>query len=655
MYRIKALLLPAILIASTFAGAQDAPAIVREQWSSAPSIHTIAPGFAKEPAVVISDKRRIEYIDVNDDQVEYRTLHKIVHLNDDHGIEAFNKIYLPVVENKAIVDIKARTILPGGKVIELDKNDIKEIKEEDNIYKIFAMEGLTKGCEIEFLYTYNSNLSYFGREVVQGGHHVLKSEVEIVAPGRLIFDTRAYNGSGSVKTDSLNGKNIISVTMNDLPAVDEEKYSMYTANLKRIEYKLSYNKARKATERLFTWNELAKRVYSMSAEFNEKELKKMNNLVENNGWKKIDGDKAKVIAVESYFKKNFAVKDDISSDEANNIEWILKNKVCSERGLTRLFSAAFTVLGVKHEHVLCGSRESFAVDKTFENWLNCNNELIFINSLQKFIAPASTEMRYPWIDPSWAGTEGIFCKPTTIGDFTTAIAYTKQIRLESMEATQSNIEAHVRLNSSLDTLLIDARNLNSGYMSGTYRRIFNYSSDEDQKEIIKSMVKHSLGTEKIVSSKLENKEYEACSENKPFILQTIVQAPGMIENAGNRILVKVGELIGPQAEMYQEKERMLPIEIAFPHILARKITLEIPTGYRVRNLDDLKINKIVKEENEITMGFESSAELNGNLVTINIFEQYGKIRYSMDQYNQFKDIINAAADFNKLVLVLEKI
>jgi hypothetical protein len=652
---MKRLLILAILLSSIFASAQDVPAIVREQWLNTPAIHTIASDYAKEPAVVIFDKRRIEYVDVNDEQVQYRTLHKIVHLNDDHGIEVFNKIYLPVVENKSIVDIKARTILPGGKIIELDKNDIKEIKEDDNIYKIFAMEGLTKGCEIEFLYTYNCNLSYFGREVVQGKHHVLKSEVEIVSPGRLIFDTRAFNGTGIVTTDSINGRNIISLMMTDLPAADEEKYSMYTPNLKRIEYKLSYNKAKKATERLFTWNELAKRIYSMNAEFNDKELKKMNNLVDNNGWKKIDGDRAKVIAIENYFKKNIAVKDDIYSDDAHDLEWILKNKMCSQRGLTRLFSAAFTILGVNHEHVLCGSRESFVVDKSFENWLNCDNELIFINSLQKYIAPASTHTRFPWIDPSWAGTDGIFCKPTTIGNFTTAIAYTKQIKLESIEASQSNIETYIRLNGSLDTLLIDAKNLNSGYFSEVYRQMFNYNSSEDQQEIIKSMVKHNLGTERIISTKIENKEYEACGDNKPFILQTIVQAPSMIENAGNRLLVKVGELIGPQAEMYQEKKRMFPIEITFPHILSRKITMEIPTGYRIRNLDDLKINKIVKEGNDVIMGFESSAELKGNLITINIFEQYRKIRYSMDQYDLFKDIINAAADFNKLVLVLEKI
>jgi hypothetical protein len=655
MLPLKQLMFVLAILFTSIAYGQTIPAIYREQWNATPAIHKVTEEQSKEPAVVISDKRRIEYIDVDGEQVQYRTLHKIVHLNDDRGIEAFNKIYLPVIENKSIVDIKARTILPGGRIIELDKQDIKEIKEDDNLYKIFAMEGLVKGCEIEFLYTYSTNVSFFGRELIQGNHLVLKGEVEIVAPERLVFETRTFNGTCAKKESTADGKNIISVELSDVAAADDEKYSMVTANLKRVEYKLSYNKSRSASERLFTWNELAKNVYRLNSQFTEKELKKMNSVVESNGWKKLPGDKEKVIAVENYFKKTFATREDIYTDEAENIEWILKNKICSHRGMNRLFSSAFQILGVNHEHVLCGSRENFAIDKGFENWINCDNSLIYIPALQNYLAPTSADMRFPWFNATWAGTDGIFCKPTTIGTFNTAIGYVKQIKMETPEANQSNIEARVHFNSSLDTLVVDAKNVHTGYVTGIFRRIFNYNSEDEQKDIIKSMIKQNLGTEKILSSKIENKEFEKMTSNEPFVLQATVQAPGMIERAGNRVLVKVGELIGPQAEMYQEKKRMFPIEIEYPHIMARKITLEIPAGYRIRNIEDLKINNVVKDAGELTMGFESNAELSGNMLTINIVEQYRKVLYTMDQYVPFRGVINAAADFNKVVLVLEKI
>ena len=46
----------------------------------------------------------------------------------------------------------------------------------------------------------------------------------------------------------------------------------------------------------------------------------------------------------------------------------------------------------------------------------------------------------------------------------------------------------------------------------------------------------------------------------------------MVERAGSKILVKVGELIGPQSEMYQEKPRQFPVQLPFPHTLERNIT-----------------------------------------------------------------------------------
>jgi hypothetical protein len=652
---MKSLLLLLAVHASSVLIAQEVPAIVREQWDAKPALHRLSSELEKEPAVIVADKRRIEYIDVKDDQLTYRTIHRIVHVNDDRGIESFNKIYLPVNENGLIVDIRARTILPNGKVIELNKSDIKEIKEDETTYKIFALEGLVKGCEIEYFYTYNSDFSFFGREVVQGAFHIIDADVEIVSPARLVFELKPFNGLGTVVDSVIGEKKFLRVSAHNIEGVDEEKYAMYTANLKRAEYKLSYNKARSSSERLFTWNDLAKRVYSLNNEFTEKELKEMKEVVQKNKWAQLASEKEKIIAVENYLKNNIASRNDINSDQAENIIWILKNKICSERGMVRLFGAAYTVLGINYEHVVAGSRETFVLDRSFENWVNCNNSLIYFPSLQKFIAPATSYVRYPWIDPSWAGSLGVFCKPTTIGNFTSAIAYVKSISFESPASSQINIEAVAELNSSMDALELDFKQLHTGYSSTVYRRIFNYNSEEDQKEIIKDMVKRNLGTEKILQTNIQNKEFEHITENKPFIFATKVQAPALVEKAGNRVLVKVGEIIGPQVEMYQEKKRKMPVEIEYPHLLARKIAIRIPKGYKVKNVDDLKWNNVVKENDEVSMGFESTVEINGDLITVNIMEQYNRINYPVEQYEQFQKIINAAADFNKVVLVLEKI
>ncbi len=654
MLRLKTYLVVVAVFATAIVHAQTVPAIEHEQWSATPGLHKIPAELENESAVIVLDKRRVEFIDVKDDQLVYRTLHRIVHVNDDRGIESFNKIYLPVSEKGLIVDIKARTILPNGKIIELNQNDIKEIKEDDVTYKIFALEGLVKGCEIEFYYTYNSNFSFFGREVLQGAYPLMNAEVSVVSPARLVFEMKPYNGLGATKDTVVGGKRFVTIQANDIDGIDQEKYSMYTANLKRAEYKLAYNKARSSSERLFTWNDLAKRLYSMYNEFSEKELKAVKDVVKKNNWTQLTTTQQKIVAVEKLYKSTIASRDDINSDQAENINWILNNKIGSERGMVRLYSATFTLLNINYEHVITGSRENYVLDRSFENWVNCNNALIYFPETQKFMAPSAYNVRYPWIEPSWGGTLGVFCKPTTIGSFTSAIAYLKQINLEPASNTQMNIEAEAELNASLDTLQVQVKQLLSGYSATAYRRLFNFNSEQDEKEMIRNMVRHNLGTEKILTSTIENREFDHLTDNKPFVFAAKVQAPGMVEKAGNRVLIKIGELIGPQSEMYQEKKRKMPLEIEYPHVLARKIKFHIPAGYRIKNLDDLKWNEVVKEDGEVTMGFETSLETNGNVVTINVVEQYNRIKYPTTQYEEFRKIINAAADFNKVVLVLEK-
>jgi hypothetical protein len=193
-----------------------------------------------EPAYTVLNKMRIEFIDKKDNSVEeYFTLHKIIHLNDDHGIENFNKIYISVTDFSDVSEIRARTILPGGRIIELDKTNIKDLKDEDgSLYKIFAFEGLEKGCDIEYYYTVRRVTSYFGKLKIQDQYPITETQFELIYPKRLVFETKLYNCKSESKIDSLsNDKGRLSIHFDEISGLDEEKYSSYRVNLARIEYK----------------------------------------------------------------------------------------------------------------------------------------------------------------------------------------------------------------------------------------------------------------------------------------------------------------------------------------------------------------------------------------------------------------------------------
>lgn len=653
---IKKIITIAVLLVPIQYAYCQTPAIEMEKWSDKPTLGKLDNKYSKESAVVLSDNRRLEYIDNAKKEVEeYYTIHKIVHINDDKGIESFNKIYLNASDNSEILDIKARTILPTGKVVELDRSNIKDIKEEDgNVYKIFAMEGLEKGCDIEYYYTRKTPVSYFGREILQQDFPILSSDFRIIAPERLKFDVKPYNFITPVTDTVINGKRIAECMAKETPGAEDEKYAAVVANLKRVEYKLSYNESTQKGVRLFTWNELAKRAFSLYTDVTDKETVKIGNMVTVSGWDKLNGEAPKIIAVEAYVKKTFSYDENLQGEDADKLSTVLQNKIGSTIGIMRLYTAIFKNLGVDYQIVLTGDRQKYVIDKSFENWDNCNHPLLYFPAQHKFLAPTRTDFRYPWILPDWGETNGLFCKQTSIGTFSTAIAEVKNIALEDYHKTFDNIESNLNLNSSLDSMNVDVRLSYAGYIANEYRDALNLSNDEQKTKMIKEMAKDFAGSDNLKFSEVTGQDFAKENIDEPLVLHLKTTTDGLIEQAGNKLLIKIGMAIGPQEEMYQEKPRQDPISIGFGHFEERTLNFIIPDGYTITNPNDLKFNQTYSENGELSMGFVSDYEIKGNVLKVHIMEQYRKTDYPLSVFNDFRRIIDASSDFNKVVLVLEK-
>ena len=650
----KQLLTLSVLLASLQLAHSQTGQIEKETWATKPVIHTLDNKYSKESAVILFDNRRVEYIDEPKDVLaEYYTLHKLIHIVDDRGIESFNKIYLGFGENADIVDIKARAILPGGKIIELDKNNIKDQKDDDGgVYKIFAMDGLIKGCEVEYYYTYKKNTSFFGSENVQTQSPVQKTTFQLISPPRLVFDVKTYNGTMALTDTVVAGKKIIQCNYNDTPGAEDEKYAFYYANLKRLEFKLAYNTATQKDTRVFTWNELAKRVYRMYATEPDKDGKRVLDMVNKNGWDKLSDERQKVIAVENYLKKNYAFSEDLKGEDANQLQTVIQNKNGGQTGLMRLYGTIFQNIGVNFQFVLTADRSKTAIDKEFENWNNCDNPLIYFPALGKYIAPTRSDYRFPYINPAWGDLNGVFLKGTSIGNFTTAIADVRNIELEDYTKSYQNIESRMELNKTLDSLSIDAKQIYFGYPAVNYRDAFNFSNEEQKRNITKEMVKMVSGTDQIQFSEVLNQDFESIAA--PLVLHSKTRSSEFIEQAGSKLLLKIGLAIGPQVEMYQEKPRQEPVNMDFGHIEERKIEFVIPKGYSISNANDLNMEQTFKDNGELTMGFVSTYVIKDNVLSVHIREEYRKTFYPITQFDQFRKIINASSDFNKVILVLEK-
>jgi hypothetical protein len=360
------------------------------------------------------------------------------------------------------------------------------------------------------------------------------------------------------------------------------------------------------------------------------------------------------VALENFLKKNYITRDDIESDDADDLGAVIRNKVASEKAFCKLFAAALTQADVPFHIVLTGDRENFMLDRNFENWNNASNMVFYFPSTRKFLAPTSGAYRYPWIPATWTGTNALFCVTTSLGNLKTAIAEIKPVPAEAYEYNYLNLDVKAKFEKDMDALILDMRHSYSGYAMADYKSPFVFYPAEEQKNFLKELIKFGTNSENILNHSFENKEIDQKDPYQPFVIKASVRSAQMVEKAGQKLIVKDGQFIGEQTQMYEEQERTQKVDLDYPHALVRTIEIEIPEGYVVKNADDLIINKQFKEKDVVTMGFVSGYTIDGNQLKITIREDYRLNSYPLNNYEQFKEVINAAADFNKVVLVLDR-
>lgn len=623
-------------------------------WKSNPKLHLVSGELAKESAIIILDNRHIEYKEEGDNTFVYRTIHRIIKVMDDKGIESFNTIELPVGSNK-IERLQARTILANGTVKEVPKDKIKLSKNEEGEESyMFAMEGVEKNAEIELMYREKRNFSSFGGEQLQFGIPTVKAEFTLVIPETARFETKGYNGFPTAQDTLIAGKRYYYATTGNIPALEEEQYSNRDALLMNISYRLSYMDGDNADVRLLTWDDLAKRLYNNYYRITDKEKKVVEKYLASIGVSDKDTDEQKVRKIEDAMKINISMSEDIEDESYLKLDKIIDKKLTTESGFVSLFLACLQVADIPHEYGLTTNRFVSPLDDKFENWNSLDISVVYFPKLKKYLSVTAIFYRMPFIPPAAAGNKGIFLKTTSLGNITSAIATVRKIPFMPLEASNNNIEAEVKFGKEM-VPMVDMNVSFQGYSANGIRESFIYGPKDKEKELVQSLVNVATKPEYIKSYSIENLALNNYYENKPLNVIATIESPQLMEKAGPKYLFKLGDVIGRQVEMYQEKERKLPIDLIYPHGLYRTIILNIPDGYKVVNPETIRIAVEHKSTSgQQTMAFISDYKMEGNKMYITVKEFYGQVNYPASDIDIFKKVINAAADFNKVVLVLEK-
>ena len=625
-------------------------------WDETPNYS--AKDYADEDLVCAKEKIATEFYFTSDNRfVEFYLEHKAYYLNSEEAIEDYNKIYLPYDSDSELMVNKARVITPAGKIIDLDDSKILTATDDETqrTYKYFAFEGIEKGSFIEFMYVVQRSPSYSGKRISFQNSFKKKSvEFDLFAPSNLIFKFKSYNGLKDVEIDTIiENKNHWSFKLPEIKKLEGETQALYSAEQQFIIYALDSNTANNSND-ITSYGSVAQNVYNYyNAELSKKTKNALNKLIKELKLNdKADLD-SKIRTIENYIKSNIYAAD-FDNEKLSDLDTIIEEKVGSEKGLIKLYIALFNELGIKQDMVFTCSREFMQFDEDFEANIFLQKILIYFPKTKKYLAPSENESRYGFPPGYLTDNKGLFIKQVKVGDYVSAVGKIKTIKPVSASESKDNMIIDVNFDADdISTTNIKLNRAMSGYYGMYIHPYIDLIKPEDKKDLIEGFAKNLNESVTIKDTKIENGESDLFGI-KPIVFNIDFTSDAFVEKAGNKYLFKVGELIGAQMELYQENERVLPLENEFRRTYERTINVTIPEGYTIANLDDINIDNEYLDNGKTLLSFKSYYELNGNILKITADEYYKTNRIPVAIYEDYRRVINSAADFNKVTLVLVK-
>lgn len=617
-----------------------------------PSLHKLVDNkLDSESVVIIQDKRYIQVNTEGNDNYTYRTIYEIVKINDDAGIELINKVRIPFYEKEELLDLQVRTIDNLGNVKDFDKENLKELENVDGYhdYKIFAVEGLVKGGELEFTFTTKTKTYYSGREIFQKDVFIEEAVFELIYPTEFSFSTKSYNDFP--ERDTI--KNGLRITAKNIPAFPKESYSSYKSKLMRVDYKVEIN-PNKAN--VMSWSKITRgwfhKLYTDEGQSQAQKYVKGLNL---------DGksDFDKIVLLEKNIKENFTIKKGDNKDYSD-VKLVFKNHIGNVKGILKAYIKCLEYLKPNFCIVLTCSRFSGSIDPDYEHSMDLKNTLFYFPETQKYLSPFSENMRLGPAPEYIAGNTAIFIATTYNAYKNDQLSYVDFWigKINYLKSNENHIiqNAEIVFNENIDDVLIKQKNIYQGYYAYNGRYKYTTGDEKQKQEFINTRIVSGIDDAVFKSFVVENGEIDLSSDSSKYLIcNSEYSSKSLVEKAGKDIVIALGKVIGKQKGIYEEKDRISDVILPQTKFYQHKLTVNIPEGYVCKGLEKLKINNVVSKNDTVIMQFVSNYELINNQLIINITESYNVLELDKSYYNDYRKVVNSAADFNKIVLVLESL
>jgi len=643
----------ALLLIAPLLFAQEDPFYKNYSWEENPDFSVKA--LDTTSILGLKDKIVSEFIYEGEDFLEYFLEHKAVWLNSDESIEEYNKIYLPYTNSSELLISRARVIKPGGEIVELDESKILTAEDEETqrVYKFFAFEGIEKGSIIEYYYVVKREPEYSGKRLTfQTSYDKNDVAFDLYSPSNLVFQFKSFNDLPEISKNTLSEeKQHWTMRAAEMQGIEEESQAPYNASKAFVIYKLDQNLSNNKKD-ITSYSKVSQNLYNFYyGEIDKKIQKKLIKFLDEAGVKKgVETDEI-LRTLESNIKTNVYLGQ--GGNAGSELESVLDQKVANSTGMVKLFISLFRTLDIKHELILTSDRQDLKFDPEFEANTFLNEFLFYFPKTDKYMAPTEFDSRYGFPTAFLTDTYGLHIKEVALGDFKSATGKIKYINPVPAEETVDKMIIDVNFDpEDLTKTTIKLDRSMGGYYAMYMQPFMNLIPEEDKSELLEEFAKR-LDKSAAIKSKEMNNADPALFGIEPLQFVIDFESEAFVEKAGSRYLFKVGDLIGRQIQMYQENVRKLPLEDEFTRTYYRTINIKIPEGYRVANAEDINIDNFYSKDGKKVLMFKSFYEMDGDILKITADEFYKINKISKEFFEDYRTVVNSAADFNKVTLVLE--
>lgn len=604
---------------------------------------------------LIWDRTYVEYFFMGDGSGnrKYTLLHSLRQINDVRAVEEFNKIYMPFYGLNETSRIEARVIVNGKVVFTGDNTSTSIVEEESSKYRLMALEGVTEGCLIETIVMLPSYFDIVGAHELQEDVPVLESLVCIIVPEVVKLKYKVYNANIPIEEKVEGGRRIIYSLLKNAQAIQDEEYCHVDARIVRLDHTLDKIEGTNYVGQ--NWSDRGINYFDSNWSAYEKSKSGLKKFIKQEKFDALPTEQEKIFAVEDYLKRNIGIDGGMQAPE--NATDALKSKVVNHYGFNRLMFLTFYELGIPCELVVTCKRSVRRFDKDFPTDYGFTDVLFYFPNTKQYLDPASPTLRSPIIDSEFLGQDAVRIKLVDLSGAISGVSSIKPIPANPYESSVMKERFNVRFAEDKQSTIEDYFKSYSGFAEMGIRGLCYFSTEEERTEFLENFIKGNFDNSKVENVKAANFDLANQKEyNAPLELTATITGPDLLEFAGEKILLKIGEVIGQQSELYNTKPRQMGIDIDKAHYYDRIITVEIPEGYKLEGLEALVKDTHVKDSNDKDQAFfTSNYKIEGNKLIITITESYNVLEIPISGYADFAKVVNAAADFNKIMLVLSKI